>query len=321
MTDMQTTRQIEEDLARDRAALAETFDRLGERLSPERMTDDTVRLIRDNLGAGLRAVDAAVRANPLALALAGAGVAWLVFGARRGDPSRDADVPEPPIERWESEGGRVVEDDQPPHLTQQADARDSDWSRRLGDLRRMARVKLSRISRGARHAAADRAAVVAEFTREAKTVLASGLDGLDGAARDRVVAAREAAYAAVLKAEEAARKGTRATGRMVEDHPLEAGALALALGASLAAMLPRTEAEDRAFGAESDRLMAEALRVLKAERDRALAAAATVGGELKGAVVQAAAAAGDELADAATRATRRAADPDGTHDPHRVPAF
>ena len=67
----------------------------------------------------------------------------------------------------------------------------------------------------------------------------------------------------------APRAAIAARQRLIEDRPVVAGAVAFAVGAGLAAALPRTLAEDRLFGAERDRLVDHAQAVLRAERLRA----------------------------------------------------
>lgn len=52
--------------------------------------------------------------------------------------------------------------------------------------------------------------------------------------------------------DQAVRAG-RASGQFVKDHPILVGAAGIALGAAIAASLPRTGREDRAFGARADR--------------------------------------------------------------------
>lgn len=111
-----------------------------------------------------------------------------------------------------------------------------------------------------------------------------GTEELSDAARARVVAARrraiaardqaaEAAQAAGRRAGETAREGASDLRAAYRDHPLMAGALAVAAGAALGAALPRTRTEDTHLGDLSHRLMDDAEAILRRERDRALGAA------------------------------------------------
>ena len=61
---------------------------------------------------------------------------------------------------------------------------------------------------------------------------------------------------------------------MIEDQPLVAGAIAMALGAAVGGALPRSQVEDRMFGKQSDRAM-EAARTLAQEQGAKVQATAS----------------------------------------------
>ena len=87
-------------------------------------------------------------------------------------------------------------------------------------------------------------------------------------ARARVIAARERAVEARDSAAQYARRGREQAVDLFEDHPLIAGALAVAVGAALGAALPRSRTEDKYFGEQSDHLFDEAERIYREERDK-----------------------------------------------------
>lgn len=302
-------REIEADLERDRADLASTLDALSDRVSVDHLAREALGTIKSYAGNYTSTIDTAVRGNPVAVALIGAGVAWLLLGNRmRGsaDPQGSSFMGHPEhdqLPRWESEGGI------PPEYgvayratTSQDDDQDGAWSREAHGLRARASAALRRIeseARGyygtARDFAAERASVVSSFTADLKDKLSHGLEGLTDASRERVIAARERAYAASLKADSLRRSAMAQPGQMMEDHPLVAGAVAFALGAAVAAALPRTDLEDRTFGADRDRLMDEAARLLQSERQRAMEIAGSLGQEIKAAAQDTLAAAQSSL--------------------------
>ena len=57
--------------------------------------------------------------------------------------------------------------------------------------------------------------------------------------------------------------------RNLEDNPLMYGALALAAGAALALLLPRTRTEERVFGEAREQLMERGQEVVEMARERA----------------------------------------------------
>jgi ElaB/YqjD/DUF883 family membrane-anchored ribosome-binding protein len=117
---------------------------------------------------------------------------------------------------------------------------------------------------GARNLAAsasDRAAAM-------RTRLAEGTESLSEEARNRVVAARERAVEARHAASRYGRQGRDRAVDMFEEHPLIAGALAVAVGAAIGAALPRSRTEDQYLGEHSDNLMAEAERIYEDEKSK-----------------------------------------------------
>jgi Protein of unknown function (DUF3618) len=110
-----------------------------------------------------------------------------------------------------------------------------------------------------------------------------GTQDMTEEARQRVVAAREAAYNAQKQLEDMVRRGQREMADLFGSQPLVVGALAMAAGAAIGGLLPRTDMEDAAMGDERDRLLEEAERIYRQEREKA------------GAVVGAAASAATEV--------------------------
>ncbi len=301
MTHHSDSRTIETELERNRARLSETLEELQDRVSVDHLAKEALGLIKTNAVAYTSSIDRAVRSNPLALTVTGIGLAWLIFGGRKESPEPSAAV----MNRWEDEGGSPM----PAHGAAAGHASDGDteWFDKLDALRTTASQALRRLESDARSYtsnasdfAADRAKIIASFTDDLRANLRQGLDTLSEAARERVIKAREAAYSAHLRAAQTARKGGREAERLINEHPMIAGAVAMALGAAFAAALPRTRTEDRAFGEDRDRLMERAAALLKEERGRMTRVAEGVAEELKTSAedaVRSAAAAASEIGD------------------------
>ncbi|MBM9593148.1 DUF3618 domain-containing protein [Roseitranquillus sediminis] len=103
---------------------------------------------------------------------------------------------------------------------------------------------------------------------ELRERITHGTQDLSAQARARIIAARTRAYEAQLRAEQYASRGRDKAVDLFEDQPLVIGALALAFGAALGGLLPRTSREDDAFGAYRDDLFEEAERVYREERSK-----------------------------------------------------
>lgn len=267
--------QIEAQIDRDRSMLAETMARLRDRFSVDTLIQDATALVQDNAGPWTRAIDRAVRANPAALAITAAGLAWLLLGRRAHLPDESPTLAGTKFEamsRWEDEGG-------PPPPLRDAEHHD-DWMAEAEAFRDRANCTLRALDRSVRDRAAraedaarDRAAILSRLTDDVRGVMRRGLTQLSSEAQTRILAAREAAYAAHLD--------LRArVGRVIEDHPVATGAVAAVLGVAVAVALPQTRAEHRVFGRSRDRLLAEAQRLVADERRRAGAVASSLADRL-----------------------------------------
>jgi hypothetical protein len=335
-------REIEADLERERAALASTLDTLSDRVSVDNLAREALGMIRSRAGAGTAALDHAVRANPVAAALIGAGIAWMFLGPRITGSSSSSRSSSGATSRYRASGyqssgyaGDLRHDEagwaagadsteygRVGYVPSDNDE-DQAWSREAHGLRARAMDALRRIeseaksyyqsmrhgvssgASGARDFAAERASVISGFTSDLRTRFAAGLDNLPPESRDRIIAARERAYQAMLQAERVGRDVIRDPGRALEEHPLVAGAVAFALGAAVGAALPSTEVENRTFGAERDRLMNEAARLLREERGRAMQIAGSLGQEIKSAAQETVEAVADTVSQKASQAASR----------------
>ena len=112
---------------------------------------------------------------------------------------------------------------------------------------------------------------------ELRNSLFEGTEKMDVRGRERVATARARAYQAQLRgkdyARDYARQGQQRANDFFYEQPLVAGALAVALGAVVGGLLPRTRREDEAFGAYRDQLFDDAEAVFRDERMRVEAAA------------------------------------------------
>ena len=79
-----SSEQLEREAERARAKVADTLDELRSRISPGQVVDEFVDYARDGgIGDFARNLGNEVRANPLPVALIGAGLAWLMMSNGR----------------------------------------------------------------------------------------------------------------------------------------------------------------------------------------------------------------------------------------------
>jgi len=329
----------------------------------DNLAREALGMLRSYSGTATVKLDHAVRANPVAMALIGAGVAWMFLGPRltggsssserssdygSGYPSTGsqytgsqysssgsqvsdyAGSPRHDSAGWTASSGAGSSDYGRVGYVPSDNDDDHSWSREAHGLRARAAQALHRIEEEARSYydslrrglssgagstrdfAAERASVISGFASDLRGRFAAGLDNLPPEARERVIAARERAYGAVLRAERMGRDMIRDPSRALEEHPFVAGAVAFALGAGVAAVLPSTEVENRTFGAERDRLMDEAARTFRQEREHAMRVAGSLGSaiteELKSVAKDTAGAVAETVTDKAQEAASRVKD-------------
>lgn len=409
--DSRTPDEIERDIERERAELASTVDALQDKFSPEAVIRELTDGFRRHGGEFGEAVTRSAKQNPVALAVTGIGLAWLMFGRSHNDPAKEvrhervthhssnhdrrelgyAAGPTREFagrDRYAGAGyGTTTErearygstysgypdwarhdldedawdddwhgrDDDGPSLTERAadaagSARDnvksgasslaSGASSAAGSVGSGARFAAGAVGSGASAAgsavadgarsAKDGVSRAAQSTADrmarARARLARGTEDMSEAARERIITARARALDVARRADETARekyaRGRDATAEFIEDQPLVAGAIALAVGAALAGALPRTRREDELLGQTRDELFDEAERIFQEEREKAervaqaaVSEARTIAEEKRDAADKAAPgsksaieAAADEVRDAGKRVANAAKD-------------
>ena len=209
--------QIEADLEKNRNGLASALDELTNRASVDYVAREALGLIKVNTAEATRSLDRMMRANPMAFALVGAGVAWMVLGGK--DKDKTAADPNP---EWHGHLASLRDQARDTLLRLEEEARSGMDSLKSGIQDQMGQV---------RDYAAERAQVIETFATDLKDAIAAGLDDLAEGTWERVMQARQESYAALLRAEHMVKDGARDAVAMVDDHPIATGAVALAIGA------------------------------------------------------------------------------------------
>jgi hypothetical protein len=271
-----TTHEIERSLERERLALAQSLVDLRDRLRPAALMDEGKAALmaqaRPLVSPVLDRLDGAVRAKPVAAAVAGLALAALLLGRKRDVPDAEAAGAVPAmagtkfeaLTRWEDEGGPPADAPVDP---------DEDWLHEAQGLRTRAERLLAQIDDAARRGLAPagalarhRADVLAALARDTTGALGKGLESLTEGARSQALQARERVYLQKLAVAEKSRKA-------VEGHPLTTGAVMAGLGALAAWLFPPTETEDNLMGEARDWLLQELNAALRTEVTNASALA------------------------------------------------
>ena len=254
----QNSGQLEREAEQIRADIAQTAEALQDRMSPGKIVDEFMTYMKNSDGTlALDNLRRQARDNPMALAMIGSGFAWLAFSGRvdraptsdnytsdaRRDPSPSSIYPTTPQSGTDHEDLGVW-----------------DTGSAVGD---------------AVSGLADKASGLAE---QAKDAAGRGADRLREAAVDVSDRARRMGHDAADRGHSAADdvrdfadRGRRSVMDVLDQEPLVIGAIGLAVGAALGAMLPSTRFEDATFGKTRDSLLRDA--------EKAVDAARKVGGE------------------------------------------
>lgn len=217
-------KEIEQEIRQTRSQMDSTLDAIQQRLSPGYLMDEAFRYLR--YGGGNEFVhnfNESVKRNPVPMTLMGVSLAWLMMSGREGRYAPDR-----------AEGSHLGE-------------RLSGMAGRLGSAASAGREKLA----GARESISGVGGSMGERAGQAGDTLREQASHLRLSARERASRLSDRArYGA-----ERARGGFDT---MLREQPLLLGALGIAVGAALGALMPPTRREDEFMGEARDRLTREA---------------------------------------------------------------
>jgi vacuolar-type H+-ATPase subunit H len=260
MSDTSNPARIERDLDETRSRLGTHLNELQDRLSPGQVLDDLMGYFRGSEGAAFgENLFANIRANPAAIT--GIGLAWLMASNPRADATPHSTAPSARLHHYGREDygatmTRIREAEQ--GVTRHSDEAEDVYSARLDAARGQA-IGL------ARHAQET----TASFSQRVRDVLSAAQQSVSDTAhdvRDQVSGAVSAAAGAIGSlgssaqgaagyASGALSHGGQAAGQMggnliaaLAESPVMLGALGLAAGALLGALVPQSEQEEAALG-------------------------------------------------------------------------
>ncbi len=144
------------------------------------------------------------------------------------------------------------------------DETDPTIKERIGDAMASAKERLMSLKTRLADAAHDPKTTA----RELRDYLSEGTEQMSQATRERVMAARQAAWDAEKRLEAHARDYADAGREFYGSQPLIGGLVAFGLGAAIGAALPRTRQENHYLGSYRDRAVDEAERFYRSESDR-----------------------------------------------------
>lgn len=222
--------EIESDIERTRAEVSSTIDAIQSKLTPGQLMDQAVAYARTSLPADFGSnLSNAVRDNPIPVALVGIGLAWLMASGRNADGQA----------RQRRQAVRYAETDLATGEQQEGTMHRA--ASRIGETGRGLKDKTSEIG----HRISDSTSAVT------------------GRAREMGQGARERISAISSRSQQGYYRTRDSLSHMVDEQPLAVGALGLAVGTLLGALLPGTRREDEMMGEKRDQMVGRASEVLR----------------------------------------------------------
>lgn len=249
-----TSTQLEGEADASRERVASLLDELRGRASPGEVVDQVYDYARNGGGGDfVRSFGTQVRNNPLAVALVGAGIGWLMLSGRSSGRREELSSSE---SEGESEGAadgvRRAYHDASDGVKRAYGATASGMSAAGSSAGSMASRASEAVS-GAAGSLKDTASEASQSIAEGATAARDRVADLAGRGRDG--------------ASRIAQTGSHYAEQLVE-HPMVLAGLGLAIGAAIGAMFPSTEREDRLMGSASDDLKDRAVELGQEQYDK-----------------------------------------------------
>jgi ElaB/YqjD/DUF883 family membrane-anchored ribosome-binding protein len=221
---------LEREIDQTRANMDRTLGALERKFSPGQLLDQAMEFARENGGEFANNLGRSVKENPVPALLTAVGIAWMVASSNRPKPSL-ADAYD----------DRYARDDLNASGFDDTGYEDDAGDQKEGLTDKAQRLKAS--AEGSLSDAGQRAKSAAERARQklasTKDTVSAGLRRSSGTAQLQTQRVREGFNS------------------LLTEQPLLLGALGIAVGAAIGAVLPATEQEDRLFGSARDKALSE----------------------------------------------------------------
>ena len=240
---------MEQEINQTRERIGRTVEQLEQRLSPGQLVDEALGFARDHGGQFASSVASSVRRNPLPLIVTGMGLMWLLK-SKSSTASQDTTrrVYSPYDDDFDGSGTSVWTD------SRSAGSGDSGGGVRARVAERLTGVGEAIKSRvaGVRSSVSSAGESIGETVRSTREQVAGRSNDALGSARSTTQAMRERVSGATVTAREQARRARSEFSTLMEEQPLLMGAIGIAIGATIAALVPSTRRERDMLGRASD---------------------------------------------------------------------
>lgn len=296
-----TPEEIERELEQTRSEISRTIEAIQYKITPGQLANDAYGYLRDNSGDFAKNLGTAAKNNPVPVALIGLGLAWLMMGG--GTPaylqgSRTRANSAPGSESGTSFGGVVGAAgsyarsaggyarnagssaghalSSAGHAISSAGQAISDAVSRAGSSLLGLGHRTGEAVSGLGHSVGSSASGASERVRRMSEDVRNLASEWSGEAGDLAESARDQIYRASEVVQEQAMQMRDNTSQMLRDQPLVAGALGIAIGAVIGALLPLSRRENELMGETRDQLLDQAMEYGQQTYEQATEAAKNV---------------------------------------------
>jgi ElaB/YqjD/DUF883 family membrane-anchored ribosome-binding protein len=237
------TDQIEQDLARTRERMDQRLDALQDKMAPAQIVNDAFAHLGGNDGGAFAEnLIARAKANPLAVALVGAGFAWLMMPNARGSQLRQDDEDLSSRLRWAES-----------QVHREQDEHDDAFDTRV----LAARGRVLGVERNLDEPSASYSGRIRQALSAARQTLREGAHDAHARARTALSDAGDHVGRGAHSLHQGSRsmaQNTRTSLAALKSNPLALGGLAAVAGLVVGAILPTTELEERSLGSAAGKL-------------------------------------------------------------------
>lgn len=253
--------RLEEEVNQTRARIGERLDTLSNRLSPGELLDQALGMAREHGGEFTRNLGAQMKGNPVPLIITGIGMSWLMLASNRPYQQRNSRY------RYNARGNYA------PGYTDGV----SDYPYRAD-----AASGQSNYEGSVHNGGADAEPGIVDKARDAMGRVGDEVEHLKDSARAKIDHASETVHHNMDGMQQhmhSTRQHMHAAGQnmrsaqecvadFLQEQPVLAASLGVALGAAIGALLPATEMEDRMMGDVSDQAVHKAQDLATGEYEK-----------------------------------------------------
>jgi hypothetical protein len=244
---MSSSAALQREAERTRRNLSSTLDDLRDSATPGRLTTEAMHLAKDSSVAIMRALADTARHHPLPALLIGAGLAMMLTGDRKSTPHDAA-----------GEGGLDQVGKAIKNAAQAGMSAVRGAAEQVGSVAATASTAVKEAAVGAATAVKDAGVGAADSVREAASSVAGKVGEGTQKATESATGAADSARAQVdrlsVDSQKLVGQARDAVSKLIDEQPLIAATLGIALGTAIGAAIPATAAEREYLGRASARV-------------------------------------------------------------------